>query len=216
MFSHTTCPIIASPCGTYTIGINRSLAIAASQRVPLSIAKVSQDKLLTKAQYTTVTEMDQVSTALPERTLPHTRRYGHVAAEVDGNVYMWGGMESSLKQCSASSVVMIDTKSESWEEKITSGIPPAGVVGSAWITVGTKVYTLGGIKDIANIKSLLYQLDLLNMEWSEVRPKNPLQGPEGKTGCGVVSLGNDMLVVFGGQTLSGYTNELHIFNLNEG
>ena len=83
-------------------------------------------------------------------------------------------------------------------------------------------------------------LDLVTLNWKELTTSNPADAPMKMSGCGIVAYGNNQLVLFGGfgipssestQTQQpgsvffrrnsisgekGWTNELKVFNIEEG
>lgn len=82
----------------------------------------------------------------------------------------------------------------------------------------------------------LHQLDTTTMTWKEMVPNNPSEAPMKMSGCGMVSFGDHKLVLFGGYGVpsenakpgsvfyqrnmggeeKGWTNELRVFNIEEG
>ena len=82
----------------------------------------------------------------------------------------------------------------------------------------------------------LHQLDTTTMMWQELVPNNPSDTPMKMSGCGMVAYGDHKLVLFGGYGVppekalpgsvfyqrntgseeKGWTNELKVFNIEEG
>lgn len=81
--------------------------------------------------------------------------------------------------------------------------------------MGTSLYSFGGYDGKAYSNSL-YQLDLHTLEWKELVVRNPSSGPQRKCGSRMVSYGDNQLIVFAGKGDSGFTNEVHIFNIDKG
>ena len=116
----------------------------------------------------------------------------------------------------ANSVEVLDVTTELWEQKPTHGTPPRGLWDTAYTVVGSCLFVFGGY-DGESCHNSLFKLDLRTFQWEEVKVSNPSSGPQRKTGSGMVSCGDDQLVVFAGYTSSSdWTNELHVFNLDKG
>lgn len=143
-------------------------------------------------------------------------RHGHGAVKFGDKVYLWGGKDKSWGTYPAADIEIFDICTGLWEKKTCNGIPPPGTVYSGYTRIGGIVYSFGGWKDDARYNSL-HQLDLSNLMWEELEQNNSTDGPSGREGCGMVSLGLEMLVIFGGSTGdSQYTNDLHLYSVLEG
>ena len=140
-------------------------------------------------------------------------RSGHAAVVVDNKLHMWGGWTGSEEK-SQDLRQQIDILTEQWEQKATHGNPP-GLYLMAYTVVGSFLFVVGGW-DGESRYNRVFNLDLHTCQWEEVQVSNPSRGPQRKTGCGMVSYGDNQLVVFAGYTDSGYTDELHVFDLNKG
>ena len=106
---------------------------------------------------------------------------------------------------------IFDTLTEQWECRATRGPPPPGIEYCAYTAIGSSLFTFGGDDSHSRYNSL-HQLDTETMEWRELVPQNPSDAPQKKSGCGMVSLDEDKLVVFAGQTEHKWTDELHIID----
>ena len=82
----------------------------------------------------------------------------------------------------------------------------------------------------------LHQLNTVTLNWEELHHNGPSQGPMAKSGCGLVLFQGNKLGLFGGHGIltgptqpgsafirdnrysdgSGWTNEFHLFHLQEG
>ena len=78
-----------------------------------------------------------------------------------------------------------------WEQKSIEGSPPPGLANTA--RVGTSLYSFRG-SDGKHHSSILLQLDLHTLKWKELVASSPSVGPQGKTGCRMVSYGDNPLV----------------------
>ena len=142
-------------------------------------------------------------------------REWHAAVAVGSKLHMWGGWAGSKdkSQEPANSVEVLDMTTELWEQQSTHGTPPRGLWDTAYTVVGSCLFVFGGY-DGESCHNSLFKLDLKTFQWEEVRVSNPSSGPQRKTGSGIMSCGDDQLVVFAGYTSSSdWTNELHVFNL---
>ena len=165
-------------------------------------------------------------------------RFGHGAAPVGGRCYLWGGRVSHFSESGrrklASTVEVFDPYLEMWENHPTTGIPPPGLYAGACISLLDSLYWFGGY-DGSSYYNSLHKLDPTTLEWRELQPLNQADGPMRKIGCGMVSFLQDQLATFGGHGIptgptqpgtmfikdtkftagSGWSNELHVFNITE-
>ena len=145
---------------------------------------------------------------------------------------MWGGYTKDFlerKSEFASSVHSFDQFLELWAENESSGVPPPGLYTGACASAGHHVYVYGGRYGL-HYYGFLHQLDTRSWTWKQL---SSAAGPMRKAGCGMVAL-DSKLVLFGGygdpsgptqagaefvkgsKYTSGWTNELHVFDLNKG
>ena len=168
-------------------------------------------------------------------------RFFHGASQVGGRCYLWGGRVQDFSESGrrklASTVEIFDPCLETWEEHPTTGVPPPGLVHGACTSLLDSLYWFGGYDDSSRYNSL-HRLDPTTLEWRELQPLNKAGGPMRKVGCGMVSFLQDQLAMFGGYgnptgptqpgamftkntdpdltNGSGWSNELHVFNITEG
>jgi len=144
-------------------------------------------------------------------------RYGHAAVAVNNKLHMWGGSDGSERKSQelAQKLEVYVISTEQWQQKPTHGTPPPGLWYTAYAVVGSCLFVFGGW-DAVFYQNSLYKLDLHTYQWEQVRVSNPSSGPNRKYGSGVVSYGDNELVVFAGFTGSVWRNELHVFDLNKG
>ena len=165
--------------------------------------------------------------------------FGHGAAAVGARCYLWGGcvqdFSASGRRKLASTVEIFDPYLETWEEHHTTGVPPPGLYAGACISLLDSVYWFGGC-DGSSYYNSLHRLDTTTLEWMEIQPVNQVDGPMRKAAREMVSFLQDQLAVFGGYGIptgptqpgamftkdtrlndgSGWSNELHVFNITEG
>ena len=167
-------------------------------------------------------------------------RIWHISQCVGSKVIVQGGLTKDFSEKSRqhlSSVVEIfDPYSELWEHKQVKGdCPQPGIYGAASATLHDDFFSFGGELFAGNyFFNTLHRLDTKTWQWYQLSPQNADGAPMPKTGCGMISFRNS-LVVFGGygipqrptEPLSflknvrftdgrGWTNEFHIYNLSEG
>ena len=166
-------------------------------------------------------------------------RFAHGAAAVGGRCYLWGGrvqdFTASGRKKLASTVEIFDPHLETWEEHPTTGVPPPGLYFGACTSLLDSLYWFGGDDGSSRYNSL-HRLDITTLKWRELQPLNQADGPMRKFGCGMVPFLQDKLAVFGGHGIptgptqpgsiftkstlftdgSGWSNELHVFNITEG
>ena len=161
-------------------------------------------------------------------------RWGHVSAAVEDQVYVWGGHTKDFnkkKDVLASSVSFFDPVLESWADNQCSGPPPPGLYYGACASAGHHLYQYGG-GDGPKWHGSLHQLDTKSWTWRQLSNAGPMKG---HVSCGMVAYGSN-LVIFGGCGIpsgptqpgaefiknsrftdgTGWTNEFHTFNLQEG
>ena len=135
----------------------------------------------------------------------------------------------------ASVMKTFDPFLEMWELQPTTGAPPLGLYAGACSSLMDSLYSCGG-HDGRKYHNSLHCLSTSVREWRELGESNPQDGPMKKTGCQMVAFNNDALALFGGFGIpsstiqpgssfikekeysngSGWTNELHLFNVNKG
>ena len=145
-------------------------------------------------------------------------RCEHVAVSVGRNLHVWGGNAGSNEKSQdlATTVEVFDVSTNLWKRNPTNGMPSPGLFGTAYTVVGTTLYIFGGKDRNGSLQNSLYKLDLFSFQWEEIKPINPSSGPQRKHSCRMLPCGDNQLVIFAGCTDSGYTDELHIFNLVKG
>ncbi len=145
---------------------------------------------------------------------------------------MWGGFNVKKKSDLASSIHRFDPLLESWENNnINSGPAPPGLYNGACASAGHQLYHYGGSGG-SQRQGSLHQLDTKTSRWKRLSGPG---GPMRKIGCGMVAY-KSRLVLFGGYGApsgptppgaefaqdtrfnngDGWTNELHIFDLEGG
>ena len=141
-------------------------------------------------------------------------RSAHAAVAVDNKLHMWGGSKEKSRE-EADKMEVFDISTELWKQKPTHGTSPPGLWYTAYTVVGSSLFVFGGYDGVSH-HNTLFKLDLHNFQWEQVQVSNPSSGPQRKSGCRMVSYGDNQLVIFGGYTGSVRTDELHVFDLDKG
>ena len=143
----------------------------------------------------------------PLSTEPAPRAY-HFSSTVAGQTYIYGGNTLGAED-DEKSVFGFLQKEEVWKRHTTTGTPPGTLNEGACTSVGDVIYMYGDYNSRSEVQGGLYSLDVREMKWSKVS-----NGPR-LSGCGIAHRKNK-LVVFGGYGDNRRSNELHIFDLEEG
>ena len=163
-------------------------------------------------------------------------RYLHFSAAIDHQLYLWGGNfgregESELPR--TLHIFLSDT--EEWRKTETTGVPFISPVrDGACTSEGHLLFYYGGQSAGHDYNGCLYQLNSKLLVRSALSSISDNHAPMPKRGCGIVYQAAVGIVLFGGygprptgptQPGAQYeyyvgdevvTNELHIFNLQEG
>ena len=169
-------------------------------------------------------------------------RFLQTAAQIGHKTFLWGGrtqnFTASDRQKLASEIETFDVFHEKWESKRTTGLAPPGLYDGTCTTVSESIYHFGGI-DGHSESNALYCLNSVTLEWTQVHSQTAHDQPMRKLGCGMTAYHKEdttSLAVFAGYGIpngptqpgarfiqstkftdgSGYTNELHLFNLTNG
>lgn len=180
---------------------------------------------------------------LERKSYEPAARGGHISFSIKGKLYIWGGVTHDNDESSmilANNIEQFDPYIEVWSRLNTEGAPHPGQNGAASALLGEQLYTYGGTQDVGKdmYAGVLSYLDLDTLTWSLVSPAEIEGAPMKKTGCGMVHLSQDKLAVIGGYGIPtdptqpqvgstfvkhtrftdgrGWTNEIHLFDLNQG
>ena len=127
-----------------------------------------------------------------------------------------------------------DVFHETWSSFHAGGSPPLGIYGGASTSLSNNIYYYGGTYSGTDYQGSLHKWDSSTMSWNQLK-EHENKGPIKKGACAMISH-NEEIVLFGGRGIptgpiqqgskfivskkftdgSGWTNELHSFNLQEG
>ena len=166
-------------------------------------------------------------------------RIRHTSAQVGSKTLVHGGVTEDYSEKSkrrlSSVLEVFDSYTELWQQKEVTGDAPApGVYGAASVAVNGDLFTFGG-NDGRKFYNSLHRLKNTS-QWLKLCPQNEGgESPMTKFAAGMVAFGNQLLLIGGfgiphspdqpGAAFikyrgtsdgSGWTNELHIFNIKNG
>ena len=120
---------------------------------------------------------------------------------------VWGG-----RDVPSSMVDSFDVLSLTWkEQRQLHGDPlPSGLSGMAVATDGKKAYLFG----VGSSENSVFSVDQTSLECRELVPSSSVR-PGGRNGCPMVFCGGK-LVVYGGLTGLGVSDDLYLFDLGSG
>ena len=139
-------------------------------------------------------------------------RSRHFSAAVVDKLYVWGGYGGRGESVVTSIVHHYDPDSETWNTNTCEGPHPPGIRRGACASAGHHLYTYGGLDEGGKFQGTLHLLDTRSRRWKLISSEG---GPMRKRGSRMVVY-DSKIVLFGGSGKSGWTNELHTFNLKEG
>ena len=171
-------------------------------------------------------------------------RVAHVSFLVEGKVHLWGGATQDLLVSGnqdeivelARRIEQFDPYLEIWSQLNTEGTSHPGLECAACASHGDHVYMYGGQNTkVENALSCL-NFGIKTPTWSQLSPAETVGGPMRKSLCGMVHFHDDKLAVIGGYGYpngsiqtgsvfirnpnatsgSGWTNEIHIFDIDQG
>ncbi|XP_019851920.1 PREDICTED: kelch domain-containing protein 1-like [Amphimedon queenslandica] len=171
-------------------------------------------------------------------------RSRHSTVKVGDYLYMWGGsglpkVHNNEEKKSKSSVMDVCHLSTGrWEQKLTTGNPPLGVITYAAAPIGNEIFYFGGHCNHNDcFHNSLYSFNVDTFDWKELSPTTPCHGPMMKSLSDMVAIkinSEDYLVVVGGRGPSNNVpnqpgaqyrvfefiykkcNEIHFFKLSKG
>ena len=190
-------------------------------------------------RFSTVTDMASILQYFTKpRHYEPCPRVWHHAAPIGDRVFMRGGRTKDFSDISrrklASVVEIYYPYLEAWQQEATTGVPPPGLYFGGSTPVHNSLLWYGG-SDGESRFGTLHQLNTTTLNWEELHQCTP-QGPMAKSGYGLASFHGNKAALFGGCGIptgstqpgsaltrdtgwsdgSGWTNEFHLFDLQEG
>lgn len=143
-------------------------------------------------------------------------RRNHAAVGVGKKLYVWGGNTGDSTKIPSTTLENFDVSSLTWgQPQRLDGFLPDGLWGMAITSDGEDAYTFGGRTGSypkCTYFNTLYYVNPSTLQCRELVPGNPSQAPKKASGCRMVHF-NGKLVVHGGYTGGGRTDQLHVFDL---
>ena len=131
----------------------------------------------------------------------------------NGLHYVWRGGGPAKK---ATTIGIFNPTNEEWTLQPTTGTPPPGHWDGGCASIGNDLYCFGGNSGSSYFNDL-HKLNLETFQWSEVHPRNDRTNwPLPKRICGFVAKNQRTLCCFGGSTDIRFTNEFHLYDVQEG
>ena len=144
-------------------------------------------------------------------------------ASTRDTLFLWGGSGNAEPE----TVYTYSVNTEKWMKEFTKGPhPPAGLIDGCCTLAGQCIYLYGGYYASSLFSGTLYELNTDDFTWSDLSNDG---GPLKKTGCGMITYKDQVLVVGGwykpNEVFSKqpgsryerrYTNELHSYSLSAG
>ena len=160
-----------------------------------------------------------------------------MCAPFEGKLHVWGGHSRDLLRGKVSlkdhtsTVFTFDSYLETWSHLNAGGTPPSVLSGCACASAGHYLYAFGGCDSNYKYTGSLHQLNTRTSTWTELAKDGPM-----KKASSAMVVYNNQLIVFGGDGIpsspmqpgsefivddddtdgSGWTNEMHSFDLKEG
>ena len=150
------------------------------------------------------------------------------SAEADGLHYCWRGYGPNER---SNSLFVYECNTETWTIKPTTGPAHRGLWIGCSVIVGRYFYTFGGVDEFTDYNDMS-KLDLDTLQWSNVQTTG--SHPIKKFGYGLVRMDERTLCCIGGYGIdptqpgstftrdnrfsdgSGWTNEIHLFDVQDG
>ncbi|EGR32384.1 kelch motif family protein, putative [Ichthyophthirius multifiliis] len=136
------------------------------------------------------------------------QRGGHSLNAIGQFLILFGGCYLDLK-C-MNDIYFYNIVDQKWDLPKIFGDPPSPRGGHSSTLVGQYLYIFGGSSSLG-IFSDLYRLDLTNRIWEELNLIG--QKPSGRCNHKAILDNNGRIVIFGGYTQQGYSNEVFFLDL---
>ena len=141
---------------------------------------------------------------------PAARAY-HTAVNVGAKLFVCAGLGGSIQTTTLES---FNVSALTWEQsQQLNGFLPDGLDNAAVTNDGENVYSCGGHTFSGRINTI-YEINPYTLLCRELPPRNPSYAPKEHEGSRSVFFKNK-LVVFGGDTKEGRTDDLHVFDLGK-
>lgn len=138
-------------------------------------------------------------------------RYDHAAVGIDDKLFVWAG-DGGSTNIATRTLECFNVSSLTWEQpQQLIGSLPDGLCNMAVTSEGENVYTLGGYSKSGDINRV-YEINPCTLLCRELLPNSSPHTPQKQDGSHSVCF-QDKLVIYGGWTVQGRINDLHVFDL---
>ena len=140
-------------------------------------------------------------------------RQGHAAVSSNRHMLVWGG--GGGVRIKTSTVGIFDVISATWRDsrELSGQSLPDDLLYMAAARDGDKAYSFGGRTRLTYINDLL-EIDLTSLQCRHLVPaEGSAPPPSAREGSAIVCY-RRKLVAYGGYTGDGWSDELHVFDLN--
>ena len=167
---------------------------------------------------------------------PEPRR-GACGTAIHNRFFLYRGFQQSFRGLSfrdlpqTFQVETFNADTTKWTQMPITGANPPGLWDSACTSIGSKIFSYGGWSG-GSFTDALCELDTTTMQWRQLQPLNPSEGPMRKKDAGMIALSSNLLCVIGGYGIPsgtihpaskftkssrfsdgrGCTNEVHVYN----
>ena len=151
-------------------------------------------------------------------SLPSPRTI-HFAAGRNTSAFYWGGATFNEAPMRLEPVTdleylyELDVVADKWKKHLLKGQHPPGVYSGACAVIADCLYLYGGKNEEGELTGSLFELNLSTKSWRELF--HPGAGGQKIHSCKMVAC-NSTLIIYGGISYDCPTNELHLFDLNDG
>ena len=143
-------------------------------------------------------------------------RCWHAAVSSNRHMLVWGGYGGISVRIETSTVEIFDVISATWRDprQLSGQSLPDDLYGAAIAQDGDKTYSFGGRTGSTRINDLL-EIDLTSLKCGHLVPAaGSAPPPRARYGSAMVYYRRN-LVTYGGFTGDGWSDELHVFDLNK-
>ena len=164
-------------------------------------------------------------------------RFGACGTAIHNRFFIYHDFQQSFRGLSMRDLpqtFQVDTfnaDTTKWTQMPTTGPNPPGLMYSACTCIGSKIFSHGGWTG-KSFTDTLHEVDTTTMQWRQLQPLNPSEGPMKKQDARMIALSSNLLCVIGGWGIPsgtinplskftkdsrysdgrGWTNEVHVYN----
>ena len=137
-------------------------------------------------------------------------RMKHSFVPINSKFFLFGGYDQGKP---LGDFWQFNVESETWTEIVNEGIKPSPRFDFAAYSTGDLMFVYGGENGVRKLSDL-YQYSALTNSWKEVEPRTQVI-PSARSGA-CVSFKSPAILIYGGETENGPTDQLWKFDLGKG